>query len=128
MQLIRFLVVGGLNTVVGLSIIYGLMWLGLDYRLANAAGFGVGCVLSFTLNRAWTFRHDGRWQSSFGRWLMVVAGGYALNFLALVALHDGFGVNAYIAQLGGTAAYTGSTFLGGRFFAFAAPVLTRAAR
>lgn len=119
MQLVRFLLVGGLNTAFGLSAIYALMWLGADYRLANAAGFALGCVLSFVLNKSWTFRHDGHWRDSFLRWLVVVAGGYALNLLAVVALHDGVGVNPYLAQLGGMAAYTGATFLGGRSFAFA---------
>lgn len=124
MQLVRFLLVGGLNTAFGLSVIYALMWLGADYRLANAAGFAVGCALSFALNKSWTFRHDGHWRDSFLRWLLVVAGGYAFNLLAFVALHDAFGANPYLAQLGGMAAYTGATFLGGHSFAFA-PVLGR---
>lgn len=124
--------VGGLNTALGLGVIYGLMVLGTDYRLANAAGFCLGCAVSFVLNKSWTFRHPGSRQGnvahSLARWLAVVAGGYGLNLLLAVVLHDGLGINAYLSQLGGMAAFTAVTFLGGRFFAFApTPILARAA-
>ena len=127
MQLVRFLLVGGLNTGLGLGVIYGLMWAGADYRAANATGFAVGCAVSFVLNKSWTFRHGGGWRSSLGRWLAVVALGYGLNLLVVVALHEGLGVNAYASQLGGMVAYTAVTFLGGRYFAFSpTPALTGA--
>ena len=122
MQLVRFLAVGVLNTAVGLGCIGAAMrWLDLDYRVANAVGYAAGCGLSFVLNRAWTFGDRGDWQGSLARWLGVVGACWGLNLAAVVLLHDGWGVGAYAAQLGGVAAYTGAAFLGGRFFAFRAP-------
>jgi putative flippase GtrA len=118
-QLLRFLVVGVLNTAVGLACIYAAMQV-FNYRLANALGYTVGCGIGFLLNRSWTFRHEGAWWGSLARWLGVVAAAYSLNLLTVVALHEGLGVNAYVAQLGGVFVYTASSFLGGRHFVFRA--------
>jgi putative flippase GtrA len=118
-QLVRFLLVGILNTAMGLTCIYAAMWLlHLDYRLANAVGYTVGCGIGFLLNRSWTFRYSGSWWRSLARWLAVVAVAYGLNVLAVVALHEGLHVDAYAAQIGGVAAYTITAFLGARSLAF----------
>ncbi len=118
----RFLIVGVLNTAAGLACIVAAMrWLTLDYRWANAAGYAAGCGLSFALNRAWTFNDQGRWQASLLRWLGVIGACWGMNLAAVVVLHDGLGMDVYAAQLGGLVTYTGTAFLGGRFFAFRAP-------
>ena len=122
MQLVRFLVVGVLNTAVGLACIVAAMrWLALDYRLANAGGYAAGCGLGFVLNRAWVFGDQGPWQGSLARWLGVVGACWGLNLAAVVLLHVGLGVDVYAAQLGGVVTYTGAAFMGGRLFAFRAP-------
>ena len=88
MQLIRFLLVGVLNTGIGLSCIFTAMWLfELDYRLANIIGYFIGCSIGFGPNRLWTFRHQGSWWGSLIAWLAVVAASYSLNFLVIIALH-----------------------------------------
>jgi putative flippase GtrA len=92
--------------------------LSLDYRVANAWGYAVGCVVSFLLNRSWTFRHDGSWHVGAIRWFSVVVAAYLCNFGTIVFLHSMLGLNAYIAQLGGIMVYTGASFIGGRYFAF----------
>ena len=51
----RFSVVGVVNTVIGLAVIYGALFAGLGDFAANALGYGVGLVLSFVLHRGWTF-------------------------------------------------------------------------
>lgn len=121
MQVVRFLFVGALNTTIGLACIVAAMrWLAMDYRLANAVGYAAGCVLGFVLNRTWVFGDRGPWLGSLARWLGVVVACWGLNVVAVVLLHDGLGVDAYAAQLGGVVTYTGAAFTGGRFFAFRA--------
>ncbi len=122
MQFARFLAVGVLNTAIGLACIgVAMRWLELDYRVANAVGYAAGCGVGFVLNRAWTFGDRGDWRDSLARWLGVAGACWGLNLAAVVLLHNGWGVDAYAAQLGGVAAYTGAAFLGGRFFVFRAP-------
>lgn len=119
MQLVRFLIVGVLNTCVGLSCIFAAMWLfDLDYRVANALGYAAGCGVGFVLNRLWTFRYRGSWWSSLVRWLGIVGVAYALNLVVVIALHQDLDVDPYLAQFGGIVVYTVAAFLGGRHFAF----------
>ena len=54
-QFLRYSLVGLLNTALGLLVIWGLMLAGFGPYSANVAGYAVGLVLSFFLNRAWTF-------------------------------------------------------------------------
>ena len=118
-QLVRFLLVGAVNTIVGVSCIFTSMWLfGIDYRWANALGYAIGFGLSFLLNRTWTFRYRGRWSGSLARWLIVSALAYGLNFLTVVFLHQNFGLGSYVVQVAGVFVYTVVAFLGARFFAF----------
>ncbi|TAJ71611.1 MAG: GtrA family protein [Phenylobacterium sp.] len=54
--LIRFGIVGVLNTIVGYSVIAGLdLGLGVDSHLANAVGYVVGIVFSYFLQRSFVF-------------------------------------------------------------------------
>ena len=61
-QLARFGLVGGLNTLVDLLILNGLLWLfptnSTSLLLAfSALAYGLGAINSFLLNKYWTFRH-----------------------------------------------------------------------
>jgi putative flippase GtrA len=93
----------------------------MDYVSANVAGYSVGIIISFLLNRSWTFRHQGSWQLSLVRWMVVVSVAYSLNLVVIVRLHRALEFSTYIVQLAGIAVYTMTTFLGGRYFAFSNP-------
>ena len=64
-QIVRFLLVGGLNTVVGMFVMAGLYWAGAGYWVSSAGNVLAGGVCSFFLNRNWTFRAHGSvfWQA-----------------------------------------------------------------
>jgi putative flippase GtrA len=117
-SLIRFLLVGVANTALGLSVIYLAMYV-LHFGVvpANALGYGCGIVLSFVLNRNWTFAHDGSQLPALLRFLLVTAVAYSIN-LGVVVLAKGMGVNPYLAQLLGTPFYTATGYAGSRWFAF----------
>lgn len=54
-QLLRFVVVGVANTAVTLAVIYVARQRGVAVWPASTAGYLVGMVQGFLLNRAWTF-------------------------------------------------------------------------
>lgn len=54
--LIRYGLVGSLNTAVTLVVMTGLAAWGAHYVAFTAAGYGIGFVLSYTLNGLFTFR------------------------------------------------------------------------
>ena len=116
---LRFLVVGVLNTLIGLLAIYlGKWWLGLGDVLANLFGYAIGLCFSFAVNRSWTFDHSGALVPALMRFLVVFAIAYALNLATVLAAIRVFGINAYIAQALGIAPYTLFFFLGSRYYAF----------
>ena len=115
---VRFLLVGVGNTVVGLAVIFagkGLLRMG-DVA-ANALGYAIGLTVSFTLNRAWTFRHGGPIGRSMVIFLLIQAVAYALNLVCVLGLIR-HGVDSYLAQALGVPPYTMVSYLGSRYLAF----------
>jgi putative flippase GtrA len=74
----RFLLAGGINTAVGYGLYaFLLMVAGVHYRIALAAEYGVGIVVGFLLNRAFTWRFP---QAHARRYLWKYALTYATTF------------------------------------------------
>jgi len=118
-QLVKYGLVGVVNTTAGLAVIYAAMaLLGLSPALSNALGFAAGFLLSYALNKKWTFNSAAPTHRSFALFACVVAVGYALNLSTVMTLIHIFAVNPFIAQLGGVAVYAATVFLGSRYAAF----------
>jgi len=73
---------------------------------ANVTGYGVGLVLSFLLNRTWTFGHRGDRSSAMGRFLLVFAVAYVLNLAVVLLLVRSLQLNSYLSQILGVVPYT----------------------
>jgi putative flippase GtrA len=89
----RYLVVGSLSTVVDFGVVTVLKALGLPTVLANSLSFSIGTIVSFTLNRSWTYS-DSRSKGvtrQFAQFLIVSVCGLLLNtgiVLVLTSLLD----------------------------------------
>jgi putative flippase GtrA len=119
MVLVKYLLVGVANTGVGLGTIYFAMYfLRLDIIPANALGYSLGILLSFILNKTWTFSSTDRVVASFLRFIIVVAVAYTANLATVLIATLHFNINRYIAQALGMLPYIAIGFLGSRFFAF----------
>ncbi len=119
---IRFLLVGVVNTITGLGIIYACKWfLGFDDISANVCGYLVGLTVSFTLNSRWTFQYQGRVWPAVARFLCVFLIAYATNLAVVLLLIENFGVNSYLAQAIGVPPYTLMFYAGSRWLAFREP-------
>jgi putative flippase GtrA len=119
LPLVRFLIVGVANTLVGIGTMYAAMYfLGFDIVYANILGYAIGTIQSFLLNKSWTFGSSDRAVSSFIRFLLVLAVAYGANLATVVVANTTFGVNPYVAQALGIFPYTSIGFLGSRYFAF----------
>ncbi|CAA9891399.1 conserved membrane hypothetical protein [Candidatus Methylobacter favarea] len=119
MRLVRFLIVGVANTLIGLSIIYVAMYFfQLDMVKANAIGYAIGILLGFALNKIWTFNSRGYVLTSFLRYLLVIVIAYAANLATVVLVSSHFDLNHYMAQALGIIPYTAIGFMGSRYFAF----------
>jgi putative flippase GtrA len=119
LPLVRFLIVGVANTLVGIGTMYAAMYfLGFDIVYANILGYAIGTIQSFLLNKSWTFGSNDRAVGSFIRFLLVLAVAYGANLVTVVVANTTFGINPYVAQALGIFPYTSIGFLGSRYFAF----------
>lgn len=114
----RFLAVGMANTAAGLAFIYGARTLGLGEVAANATGYATGLMLSFGLNRQWTFRQRGPLLPHVLRFATVMLLAWLVNVAVLLELMR-WGVSAVFAQAGAVLPYTVVSYLGCRWWVFA---------
>lgn len=81
-QFIKYLLVGGMNTLVTLAVIVLCKSvLGINPLVANAAGYVAGVVNSFIWNRAWVFKADGHLTSQAIKFLIGFGICYGVQFL-----------------------------------------------
>lgn len=123
----KFLLVGGVNTIVGCGTMFLLYNLAhCSYWLSSAANYVVGGIVSFFLNKYFTFQNKGWSWKQVGKFILNVSVCYLLAYgLAkplVLALLSGQSVSIQenVAMLVGMCLYTGLNYLGQRFFAFRA--------
>ena len=88
LQVVRFGLVGTVNTALTLATYAVMVALHAPAPLAGAVGWGVGAANGYLLNRAWTFRGAARGVAPAARYIAVQLLGSALN-AALVAIAVG---------------------------------------
>lgn len=118
-QLIRFGVVGAANTIVGLIIIYGLMFFfDAGILISNIIGYLIGLIFGFTLNRVWTFNSSQELSTLFPKYIFLAMACYCLNISVVLTINFYFNSNRYLVQLMGIFVYSIAMFLGCRQFVF----------
>lgn len=119
-QSLRFALVGIVNTLVGLAVIFGLMFFfGIGPGVANALGYAIGLLISFVLNRLWTFESGRSVKDVLPKYLAVAFLSYLLNLGIVLSASSGLGINPYVSQVMGIVSYTIFMFCGCRWFVFA---------
>lgn len=118
-SLLKFLIVGVGNTLIGLTAIYAMKYFfGVGDVYANAFGYACGLVASYSLNSKWTFEFKGRQMSAFKRFFICFLLSYAANIVTVMILIKVFSVNAYLAQALGMPVYTVSNYILCKYYAF----------
>lgn len=118
-EAIRYGLIGVVNTLLTLAIIFALIyWLDAQPLLANAVGYAIGFCCSYVFNRLWTFRSQAPVGRSIGRYVVAALVAYGLNALVI---HFGIywaGVSKYWIQAVGAVVYTASLFVLSRAWVF----------
>lgn len=122
---LKFLLVGAFNTLVGCGLMFCLYNLaGCSYWVSSAANYVVGSVVSFFLNKYFTFQcKEWSWKQA-GKFVINVAVCYLIAYVVakplvrMVLFGQTVKVQENVAMLAGMCLYTGLNYLGQRFFAF----------
>lgn len=123
--LLRFIIVGIINTLVGTAIMFGLYNLaGASYWVSSAANYILASILSYVLNKKFTFRHEGEAVKSGLRFALNIAVCYLIAYgvakPCAFALLAGASRTAQenVAMLIGMCLFVGLNYIGQRLFVF----------
>ncbi len=120
-QLVQFLTVGGLGTVVNLSLLTVFRFLGMAVRPAVALAIVLSMFFNFVLNRRFSFgekRREG-WLRQFVSFMSACSVGALINYaVTLVFIGEPFAWPEQLAALAGIATATAFNFIASRYLVF----------
>lgn len=127
-KLLKFIIVGCINTVVGSCIMFGLYNLAnCSYWISSVTNYVLTSILSFFLNKYFTFQNRERSWKQVVRFAANIAVCYLLAYgiakpaVAAVLAGAGQKIQENAAMFTGMVLFTGFNYLGQRLFAFAEP-------
>jgi putative flippase GtrA len=115
---LRFLLTGGVNTVVFYGLYLLLLRLGWPYVLALTAEYAGGIVAGYLMNRYWTFRSHGRPERGFLKYCATYGVVFVLNLAFLGAIVKLGLLGPALGQIAAFSAATVVSFLLQNFWVF----------
>jgi len=117
-QPIRFLFVGGLNTLVGYGIYALLIYIGVNYLVANTISTIIGIAHSYLWNRFFTFKSKNKALKEITKFISVYAVSYLIGMCTLFIFKDKLNISAYIAGLINLVITTLISYFGHKYISF----------
>lgn len=122
---IKFGIVGVINTLFGTAIMFGLYNLaGCSYWVSSAANYFFGSILSYFLNKTFTFQNKGSIRETVPKFVLNILVCYLLAYgiakpAVLYAL-QGYSavIQENVAMLVGMCLFVIFNYCGQRYFAF----------
>jgi putative flippase GtrA len=119
-QLASYVLAGGLTAIAHYGVLIGLVELAhIDPVPATLAGFVVGAVVSYALNRWLTFDATRSHGQASWRFALIAAGGFGLTGVLMHLFVTRAGLPYLPMQLVTTGIVMVFSFLGHKFFSFA---------
>jgi putative flippase GtrA len=125
LTMIKFLAVGVCNTLVGCGTMFLLYNLAnVSYWFSSASGYVVGSIVSFFLNKYFTFQNRERSWKQVWKFVINVAVCYFIAYgaakpmILLLLAERPIKFQENVAMLAGMCIYTALNYFGQRFFAF----------
>lgn len=118
-QLFRFGLVGLLNTLVGFSAIAFLnLVVGVNAVASNIAGFAIGAVCSYALNKTYTFESRSPHARAMPTFFLLIALCLGVNLAVLWFALESLRLHPIAAQACAVLVYNVCFFLGSKFLVF----------
>ncbi len=118
MQAARFGTVGLLSNALLYLLYLRLTSIGTGPKVAMSVLFLSGTLLTFVLNRRWTFSHSGDARRALVRYVSAYGTAYLLNLAALWVFVDLMGLPHQLVQASAVLTLAGLLFLAQRFWVF----------
>lgn len=117
-SLVRFLLTGAANTLLGLAIIYALKLAGMHDVPANLLGYALGIWISYAMHARWSFSYAGSVRAALPRYVVVTILAYLTNLAVVSIALYWWRLNGYVAQALGVGPYALVAYLGSRLYVF----------
>lgn len=121
----RFILVGVVNTLVGAAIMFVFYNVfHFSYWISSASNYFFGSILSYFLNKNFTFRYGKTDLKSIARFTLTILVCYLLAYgiakptMASLLSDYSVSVQENVSMLLGIVLFTALNYLGQRFFAF----------
>lgn len=121
-QQVAYLVVGGLNTAVGLGLFALTHWLFgevIGYMGSLVVGYCLATLVAFALHRRFVFRVEGHLARDLARFIGVHVSSLALNAVLLPLFVEVAGLGPLVAQTVATGLTVVLNYFAHRYFSFA---------
>lgn len=118
MQQIRFLFVGGLNTLVGYGIYALCIFFGINYFIANLISTVIGVIHSYIWNKLFTFKSKNTVKKEVPKFISVYLISFLISNLILYIFITKLGANQYIGGLINIVLTTIISWFGHKYFSF----------
>lgn len=122
---IKFLIVGVINTLVGTAVMFvAYNLIHLSYWVSSAANYAIGSVVSYVLNKHFTFQNRDKSPKVLLKFIVNISVCYLLAYgLAkplAIRLLEGMSVSVQenVAMLTGMCLFVVFNYVGQRYFAF----------
>lgn len=109
---------GVINTLVGFSVVFMMMGVGVSPFVSNIAGYSVGFVLGFVLSKKIVFRSNGHFIWESVRYLVSFFLAFALNLIVLHVLLTWTEIPPVFSQVVAAIFYTTSMYCLTRYYVF----------
>lgn len=118
-KIIKYGITGLLGTLTHVSsTVFFVELVGLRPVLSSALGFVIVLVMSYYLNKYWTFRSQFRGYGEFGRYLLVSLSGLVLNTLIMFLTVEFLSWHYVVGQFAVVAVVPASNFLLNNYWTF----------
>lgn len=117
-QEIRFLFVGGLNTLVGYGVYALLLLLNINYLIANTISTIIGVLHSYLWNRFFTFKSKEKAGKEFLKFISVYIISYLIGTVSLYGFTGILNLSPYVAGLINLVITTLISWFGHKYFSF----------
>ena len=121
----KFIMVGVINTIVGTSVMFVFYnVLHCSYWISSAMNYIVGSIVSYFLNKYFTFQNKQRSWKIIGKFILnisicyLIAYGVAKPLAAHILRSQSIRIQENGALLVGMCLFVGFNYLGQRFFVF----------
>ena len=121
----KFIMVGTVNTIFGTAIMFIFYnILHCSYWISSASNYFFGSILSYILNRIFTFQNSENMTKTLPRFVIniilcyLIAYGMAKPMMSYVFSSFSRNIQENIAMLAGMCLFVGLNYIGQRFFVF----------